>query len=93
MLVTGQPKTISTDIAYKWAHCWDDVHNGACLLLAKITGKAIYTEAIEMHLDYWSVGYNGSTGITYTPKGLAWLDTWGALRYSTTTAFLRSCIC
>ena len=22
------------------------------------------------------------------PKGLAWLDTWGALRYATTTAFL-----
>ena len=79
----------STDIAYKWAHCWDDVHNGACLLLAKITGKAIYTEAIEMHLDYWSVGYNGNR-ITYTPKGLAWLDTWGALRYSTTTAFLAA---
>lgn len=79
----------STDIAYKWAHCWDDVHNGACLLLAKITGKSIYTEAIEMHLDYWSVGHNGQR-IQYTPKGLAWLDTWGALRYSTTTAFLAA---
>lgn len=79
----------STTIAYKWAHCWDDVHNGASLLLAKITNKPIYKEAIEMHLDYWSVGYNGDR-IHYTPKGLAWLDTWGALRYSTTTAFLAS---
>jgi hypothetical protein len=79
----------STDIAYKWAHCWDDVHNGACLLLAKITNKPIYKKSIEMHLDYWSVGYNGNR-ITYTPKGLAWLDTWGALRYSSTTAFLAS---
>ena len=79
----------STTIAYKWAHCWDDVHNGASLLLAKITNKPIYKEAIEMHLDYWSVGYNGDR-IHYTPKGLAWLDTWGASRYSTTTAFLAS---
>lgn len=76
-------------IAYKWGHCWDDVHYGACLLLAKITNKAIYKEAIEMHLDFWSVGYNGNR-ITYSPKGLAWLDTWGALRYSTTTAFLAA---
>lgn len=79
----------STDIAYKWAHCWDDVHNGTCLLLAKITDKPIYKNAIEMHLDYWSVGYNGNR-IQYTPKGLAWLDTWGALRYATTTAFLAA---
>lgn len=82
-----EPQT--TTIAYKWAHCWDDVHNGASLLLAKITDKAIYKEAIEMHLDYWSVGYNGNR-IQYTPKGLAWLDTWGALRYATTTAFLAA---
>ena len=79
----------STDIAYKWAHCWDDVHYGACLLLAKITNKPVYKTAIEMHLDYWSVGYNGNR-IMYSPKGLAWLDTWGALRYSTTTAFLAA---
>jgi len=76
-------------ISYKWAHCWDDVHYGACLLLAKITGKQIYKEAIERHLDYWSVGYNGER-IRYTPKGLAWLDSWGSLRYATTTAFLAS---
>ncbi|CRZ35393.1 cellulose binding domain-containing protein [Herbinix hemicellulosilytica] len=76
-------------ISYKWAHCWDDVHYGACLLLAKITNKQVYKDAIERHLDYWSVGYNGER-INYTPKGLAYLDTWGALRYATTTAFLAS---
>ncbi len=79
----------SDDISYKWGHCWDDVHNGAALLLAKTTNKAIYKEATEMHLDFWTVGYNGNR-INYTPKGLAWLDTWGALRYSTTTAFLAA---
>jgi len=77
----------STTIAYKWAHCWDDVHNGTAVLLAKITNKEIYKTSVEMHLDYWTTGYNGNR-ISYTPKGLAWLDSWGALRYATTTAFL-----
>ncbi len=79
----------STDIAYTWTQCWDDVHYGAGLLLAKVTGNTVYKTFLEMYLDYWTTGYNGSR-ITYTPKGLAWLDTWGALRYSTTTAFLAS---
>lgn len=79
----------SSTISYKWAQCWDDVHYGAALLLAKITGNEVYKTSTEMHLDYWTTGYNGSR-ISYTPKGLAWLDSWGALRYSTTTAFLAS---
>ncbi|WP_312372805.1 glycoside hydrolase family 9 protein, partial [Lachnoclostridium sp.] len=79
----------SSTLSYKWAQNWDDVHYGAALLLARITNKAIYKNNIEMHLDYWSTGYNGNR-ITYTPKGLAWLDSWGALRYATTTAFLAS---
>lgn len=79
----------SSTLSYKWAQNWDDVHYGAALLLARITNKAIYKNNIEMHLDYWTTGYNGSR-ITYTPKGLAWLDSWGALRYATTTAFLAS---
>jgi len=61
---------------------------GTYLLLARIkndNGK--YKEAIERHLDWWTTGYNGER-ITYTPKGLAWLDQWGSLRYATTTAFL-----
>jgi len=66
----------------------DDVTYGTYLLLARIkndNGK--YKEAIERHLDWWTTGYNGER-ITYTPKGLAWLDQWGSLRYATTTAFL-----
>ncbi|HWT76939.1 MAG TPA: glycoside hydrolase family 9 protein [Mobilitalea sp.] len=79
----------STDIAYTWTQSWDDVHYGAALLLAKVTGKSVYKSFLEMYLDYWTTGYNGSR-ITYTSKGLAWLDTWGSLRYATTTAFLAS---
>lgn len=76
-------------VDYKWAQCWDDVHYGAELLLAKITNKQVYKNYIEQHLDYWTTGYNGAK-VTYTPKGLAWLSDWGSLRYSTTTAFLAS---
>ena len=69
---------------YDWAMCWDDVHIGAATLLAGLTGDSTYTNAVEQHLDYWC------NDITYTPDGLAWLDTWGSLRYATTTGFIAS---
>ena len=82
----------STTIAYKWSQCWDDVHYGTCLLLADITKNASYKDNIERHLDYWTTGADGNPNnrIKYTPKGMAWLDTWGSLRYATTTAFLAA---
>lgn len=71
----------------KWAHCWDNVSIGAATLLAMETGDATYTKLVEDNLDYWTTGMNGEK-ITYTPQGLAWLDSWGSLRYSTTEAFI-----
>ena len=79
----------TTKIKYSWAHCWDDSHYGAMLLLAKITGKQEYHDFIKSHLDWWTVGYEGKK-VKYTPGGLAWLDTWGSLRYATTAGFLAS---
>lgn len=67
-----------------WAMCWDDVHIGAALLLAQITGKDTYKKAIEEHLDWWC------DSITTSPKGLKWLDSWGSLRYATTTAYIAA---
>ncbi|MBO7563908.1 MAG: glycoside hydrolase family 9 protein [Clostridiales bacterium] len=75
---------------YNWAFCWDDVHIGAALLLAEETGDQKYKDAVEKHLDFWTCGTSSGERITYTPKGLAWLDSWGSLRYATTTAFLAS---
>ncbi|MCQ2521195.1 MAG: glycoside hydrolase family 9 protein [Lachnospiraceae bacterium] len=74
---------------YDWALCWDDVHIGAALLLSEITEKSTYTDAVEKHIDWWSA-YNASDHITYTPQGLAWLDSWGSLRYASTAAFVAS---
>lgn len=80
----------STTIEYKWGHCWDDSHYGAMLLLARITDKQEYHDFVRMHLDWWTPeGYNGES-VRYTPAGLAWLDSWGSLRYATTAAFLAS---
>jgi endoglucanase len=73
--------------SYKWGIGWDDKSYGCYALLAKLTGKAKYIEAIERHLDYWTDGYNGQR-ISYTPGGLAYLDVWGALRYANNTGFL-----
>ena len=75
---------------YNWAMCWDDVHIGAAVLLAKLTGNKTYTDAVEKHLDFWTTGTSDGERITYTPKGLAWLDSWGSLRYATTTAFIAA---
>ncbi|WP_051983540.1 glycoside hydrolase family 9 protein [Pseudobacteroides cellulosolvens] len=85
--VPNWEKTQDGTIAYKWGHNWDNVLFGTQILLARITNKAIYKESTERNLDWWTVGYKGER-IQYTPKGLAWLDTWGCLRYATTTAFL-----
>ncbi len=78
------------DQNHKWAMCWDDVHIGAAVLLARITEKDTYKNAVEKHLDFWTTGTSDGERITYTPKGLAWLDSWGSLRYATTTAFVAA---
>lgn len=75
---------------YDWSMCWDDVHIGAAVMLAKETGDKKYCDAVEKHLDYWTTGTSDGSKITYTPKGLAWLDSWGSLRYATTTAYIAS---
>lgn len=75
---------------YIWAMCWDDVHYGSALLLTKLTGEKTYKDAIEKSLDWWTTGTSGGERVKYTPKGLAWLDNWGSLRYATTMAFLAS---
>ncbi len=77
----------STTKSYRWGIAWDDKSYGCYVLLAKLTGKQIYKDDAERHLDYWTDGYNGQR-ITYTPGGLAWLDQWGSLRYAANTAFL-----
>lgn len=72
---------------FKWTQNWDDKRYGAQLLLARLTGKAVYKTSVERNLDYWTTGFNGER-VRYTPGGLAWLDTWGSLRYAANASFL-----
>jgi hypothetical protein len=65
-----------------WGHNWDNVSNGAKLLLYKATKDNSYKSSLDQHFNYWKSGINYSSG------GLAFLDKWGSLRYSSTTAFL-----
>ncbi len=65
-----------------WAQSWDNVSNGANLLLFELTNERSYADNIETHLNHWL------NGVTYTSGGLAFLDRWGSLRYASTTAFM-----
>ena len=67
-----------------WAFSWDDKKAGVQLLLAQLTKKESYKNAIKASLDNWLPG--GS--VRYTPKGLAWRIKWGSNRYAANTAFL-----
>lgn len=88
-LVSIQNKENQSDlIKFTWAHCWDDVLSGAMLMLAKITNKSEYHEYVQRHLNWWTVGYEGRR-VNYVGD-LAWLDSWGCLRYATTEAFLAT---
>jgi len=81
----------SDELKFTWGMCWDDVMQGAMLLYAQNTGKKEYTERVAKHLDYWSDpnGIDGRT-VQRAPGGLAWLDSWGSLRYATTAGFLAA---
>jgi hypothetical protein len=71
----------------RWTHNWDDKTYGCMVLLAALTGEQVYKDEATQWLDFWTIG-NSSGRIAYTPGGLAWLSTWGSLRYAANTAFL-----
>jgi endoglucanase len=76
----------STTPEYTWGLAWDDKTYGDYVLLAELTGKQQYVTDAERWLDWWTTGVNGQR-IAYSPGGEAFLDSWGSLRYSSTTAF------
>ncbi len=72
---------------YKWTMSWDDKSYAAYVLMSMLTKNPSYEADAERYLDYWTRGYEGQR-ISYSPGGLAFLDSWGSLRYSSNTAFL-----
>ncbi|MBB3193898.1 glycoside hydrolase family 9 protein [Roseateles terrae] len=75
-------------LPYKWTQDWDSKHYGSYLLLARLTGKQKYKDAIERNLAYWTTGTSEGERVTYTPGGLAWLSQWGSLRYALNESFI-----
>lgn len=67
-----------------WTFSWDDKKAGVQLLMAEITKKSSYKQAVDTFITSWLPGRE----VHYTPKGLAWRDQWGPNRYSANTAFL-----
>ncbi len=81
----------SDELKFTWGMCWDDVMQGAMLLYAINTDRKDIKERVAKHLDYWSLpeGTDGKS-VQRAPGGLAWLDSWGCLRYATTAGFLAA---
>ncbi|MBO3089100.1 glycoside hydrolase family 9 protein [Cellulomonas dongxiuzhuiae] len=77
----------TTTKSYKWTVAWDDKSYATYALLAMETGKQKYVDDANRWLDYWTVGVNGAK-VTYSPGGMAVLDSWGALRYAANTSFV-----
>ncbi|XP_061198129.1 endoglucanase E-4-like isoform X1 [Saccostrea echinata] len=67
-----------------WGQSWDDKTAGCQVLLYEETGKDKYKQEIESTFNDWMPG--GS--IPYSPKGLAFRNQWGSLRYASNMAFL-----
>jgi endoglucanase len=78
----------TSNIAYKWAISWDDVHLAALFLLDRITGSSTYDQVVRNNLNWMTVGDDNGAKVTYTSGGLAYVDTWGSLRYASNEAFL-----
>jgi hypothetical protein len=66
---------------FSWAHAFF----GASVLLANLTQGEQYVRDAETVLLNWNQGVKG---ISYTPKGLAFADGFGSLRYSGGASFL-----
>lgn len=71
------------NLGVDWTQNWDDKSYGTGVLLAQITDKSLYRTEVENWLNNWVSG-----DIAKTDGGLAWVDEWGALRYSANTAFI-----
>jgi hypothetical protein len=84
-LTTAQSYYVAHSIGYQtWAFSWDQKSPGVMALMYKITGTQGYQNDFDGFMRSWMPG----GGMTYTPKGIAWRDQWGSLRYSANTAFL-----
>ncbi|MCX6127678.1 MAG: glycoside hydrolase family 9 protein, partial [Proteobacteria bacterium] len=72
---------------YKWTLSWDDKIYATYVMLSMLSKNPTYEVDAERWLDYWAHG-SKQEGLSYTPGGLAFLDSWGSLRYAANTSFM-----
>lgn len=77
----------STQLKYTWAQCWDDVMQGGMLLYAINTNDSQYISHVEKHLKYLANDTKKIEG------KLAYMDSWGCLRYAQSAAFISAVAC
>lgn len=82
----GNENQTSTKM-YKWTISWDNKQYGNYVLLAQLTGKQKYLDDANRWLDWFTVGVNGEK-VRTSPGGMVVVDSWGALRYASNTAFV-----
>jgi endoglucanase len=68
-----------------WGFNWDNVAFGTTVLLYKLTGDDKYASYADSLLDPW---LKGNKGVMYTPKGFAWANDWGSLRFTGNAALM-----
>ena len=77
----------TSELVYKWSHCWDDTSQGGILLYAINSKDEFYIERVKKHLDYL---------LNECPKvndKLLYVHTWGCARYAETSAFITAVAC
>lgn len=68
---------------------WGNVGMGTYLLLARTTKSSTYLGKAQTCMQaIITPGQNNLAGVRYTSKGLAFVDSWGSLRYSTALSFM-----
>ncbi len=82
-----QDKELGSDeLKYSWAHCWDDVMQGAMLLYAINSQDSTYIARVQKHVDYL-------TKAKKVDDKLVYIDSWGCARYAQTSAFISAVAC
>ena len=70
----GNPK--DSFFKNQWTMTWNDMSLPVMCMMAKITGKKDYKNAVKFNLNHWK------DNVPTTPGGLKYLNQWGVLRYS-----------
>ena len=90
---TGDPQYMNNALEFYPSNTpkffdWDEKSAGALLLFNSLGDSALQARSATDLTRFLRQWIDGTNGITYTPKGLAWGAQWGSLRYASNAAFV-----